>query len=66
VTWFSVWLDGAAHGCELPEDDPPLAGQVRDLGGVFARVNEVLPGADGKPLIMASRITRQPRVTASP
>ena len=40
-----------------------LVGQVRDLGGVFARVDEVLEGADGTMLIMASRVTRQPRVT---
>jgi len=65
VTWFNVWLDGAAHGCELPGDDPPFAGQMRDLGGVFARIDEVVEGADGQPLIMASRVTRQPRVTPS-
>ena len=63
VTWFNVWLDGAAHGCELPGDDPPVAGQMRDLGGVFARIDDVVEGADGQPLIMASRVTRQPRVT---
>jgi len=63
VTWFNVWLDGAAHGCELPGDDPPIAGQMRDLGGVFARIDDVVEGADGQPLIMASRVTRQPRVT---
>lgn len=61
VTWFNVWLDGAGHGCELPADDPPVVGQVRDLGGVVARVDEVVEGADGKPLIRASRVTRQPR-----
>jgi len=66
VTWFNVWLDGAAHGCELPADDPPLVGQIRDLGGVFARVDDVSEGADGKPLIKASRVTRQPRVSAPP
>jgi hypothetical protein len=66
VTWFNVWLDGAAHGCELPADNPPVVGQVRDLGGVFARVDEVVEGADGKPLIKASRVTRQPRVSALP
>ena len=63
VTWFNVWLDGAAHGCELPGDDPPLVGQMRDLGGVFARIDDVVEGTDGKPLIIASRVTRQPRVT---
>jgi hypothetical protein len=65
VTWFNVWIDGAAHGCELPADNPPLVGQVRDLGGIVARVDEIAEGTDGKPLIMASRVTRQPRV-ASP
>ena len=66
VTWFNVWLDGAGHGCELPADDPPVVGQVRDLGGVVARVDEVVEGTDGKPLIRASRVTRQPRVTGPP
>ena len=66
VTWFYVWLDGAGHGCELPADDPPLVGQVRDRGGVVARVDEVLEGADGKPLIRASRVTRQPRTLGPP
>ena len=66
VPWFNVWLDGAAHGCELPGDDPPLVGQMRDLGGVFARIDDVAEGTDGKPLIMASRVTRQPRVIGPP
>ena len=66
VTWFKVWVEGAAHGCELPADDPPLVGQVRDLGGVFVRVDEVSEDADGTPLIMASRVTRQPRVADAP
>lgn len=52
--WFNVLLNGAAHGCEL--DEPPVAGEVSDLGGVLARVDEVTAGADGKPLILASRV----------
>ena len=66
MTWFNVWLDGAGHGCELPADDPPVVGQVRDLGGVVARVDDIVDGADGKPLIMASRVTRQPRTLRTP
>jgi hypothetical protein len=66
VTWFNVWLDGAAHGCELPRDDPPVAGQIRDLGGVTALIEDIVDGTDGKPMILASRVTRQPRVTPPP
>jgi hypothetical protein len=66
VTWFNVWVDGAAHGCELPADAPPVVGQIRDLGGVVARIDDVLEGTDGKPLILASRVTRQPRAAAPP
>ncbi|HUQ23507.1 MAG TPA: hypothetical protein VM049_10895 [Gaiellaceae bacterium] len=65
MTWFKVWLDGASHGCELPRDDPPLAGQIRDLGGVTALIEDVVEGSDGEPLIMASRVTRQPRASPS-
>jgi hypothetical protein len=65
VTWFNVWIDGAAHGCELPSDDPPLVGQVRDLGGVLARVDQVYEGEDGKPLILASRVTRPQKATSA-
>jgi hypothetical protein len=57
MTWWNVLLDGAAHGCELPEDEPPDAGQERMLGDVFARIDEVATGHDGTPVIHATRLS---------
>lgn len=56
ATWYDVLLDGAAHGCELPDDDAPEAGQERLLGDVLAHVDDVTTGEGSKPLILASRL----------
>ncbi len=55
TTWHNVLLDGTAHGCHLPNDQPPKQGQQRQLGSVYAHIDDVTTGNDGKPLILASR-----------
>ena len=55
TTWWNVLLDGTAHGCHLLDAEPPLVGQERQLGSVYAHVDEVTTGTDRKPLILASR-----------
>jgi hypothetical protein len=47
-------LDGAAHGCWLPDDEPPEPGQERMLGDVMAR--DVTKSPDGHGVILASRL----------
>jgi hypothetical protein len=56
MAWWNVLVDGAAHGCELPDDEPPEVGQERMLGDVYARIDEVTTGPDGGQLIIASRL----------
>jgi hypothetical protein len=55
TTWWNVLLDGTAHHCQLPDDEPPQQGQERQLGSIYAYVDEVTTGQDSTPLIVASR-----------
>jgi hypothetical protein len=56
-------LDGAAHACELPDEGPPKEGQVRTLGDVLAKIEEVTIGEDGKPPLIATREHETPQTT---
>ena len=55
ASWYDVLLDGNTHGCYLEDNDPPEAGQERQLGSVYARIDEVVIGTGGKLLIVAMR-----------
>jgi hypothetical protein len=54
-SWYNVLLDGTAHGCYLEDDEPPENGQERQLGSIYARIDEVTTDTSGKPLLLASR-----------
>jgi hypothetical protein len=60
--WYEVLLDGTAHGCFLDDDQPPACGQERQLGSIYARIDEITTGSNGRPLLLASRrpTPRQP------
>jgi hypothetical protein len=62
TSWYDVLLDGNTHGCYIEDNDPPEAGQERQLGSVYARIDEVVTGTGGKRLIVASRHPT-PRIT---
>ena len=56
MTWYTVYLEGGAHLYELPDDEPPEVGQVRDLGGVKLKIDSIATGKDGKPVLTTTRI----------
>jgi hypothetical protein len=56
MIWWNVLFDGATHGCELPDEEPPKPGQERMLGDLLARIHDVTTGPDGGELIVANRL----------
>ncbi len=58
--WFTVVVsETVSSGREL--DEPPKPGSVLYVDGVLVRVDEVTTGSDGRPLILASRVTKDDR-----
>ncbi len=59
MTEWNAEISGAAYIIELPEDKPPEVDQVREdlVDGITARIDLVGTAPDGKPSLVATRIS---------